>query len=207
MVILVIDVLYTIGYSGYKIENFLEEIKKHGISTIIDVRSNPYSQYYVDYNKEVLNDFLTKNRIYYRNYAKEFGAQQKNPAYYSTRGYLDFNKFVQSDDFLNGVEKLKNGMLKGYHFALMCAEKDPIDCHRTIMITREFSKLGYKIIHLLPTGDEQSQDDIELRLLNHYFPNRDQVNLFEDQLLSRHELITLAYEKKNAEIGYTLGRE
>ena len=202
-----VDNIYTIGYSGYKIENLLMEIKKRNISTVIDVRSNPYSNYYSEYNKETFQIFLKKNEIYYRNYANEFGAQQNNKTFYTLDGYLDFDKFVKSNDFLNGIKKLKDGMDKGYIFLLMCAEKDPFNCHRTMMVTREFHKIGYRVTHLLPDGKEQSQDDIEIRLLNYYYPNRNQLVLFDNENLSEQELIIKAYKKRNAEIGYSIGEE
>jgi len=202
-----INELFTIGYSGYKIGEFSNKIKKCAISTVIDVRSIPYSKYHPDYNKENLESFLKANGILYRNYAKEFGAQQKNKAFYSTHGYLDFNIFARSDDFLSGVEKLCVGMKRGYSFVLMCSEKDPLNCHRTIMVAREFNRNGYSIFHLLPNGGKQSQNDIELRMLENYYPNRRQIALFESQTLTNQDMIDLSYKRRNAEIGHYMERE
>jgi uncharacterized protein (DUF488 family) len=199
-----IKTIYTIGYSGYKIDSFLRELRKYKISSVIDVRSEPYSRYYFDYNREKLKAILEKNGFFYRNYKREFGARQNDRAFYSSDGYLDFEKFTGSEEFLNGVKKLKVGMSKNYSFVLMCAEKDPFDCHRTMMIAREFHKQGYKIIHLISNEKEQTQEDIEIRLLNYYFPNRNQLALFKNDHLSDQNLITKAYGRRNAEIGYSL---
>jgi uncharacterized protein (DUF488 family) len=198
-----VDVLYTIGYTGYKIENFLSEINSHTISAVIDVRSSPFSKYHSSYNQKALEAFLGRHEIHYRNYANEFGARQKNRAFYSSGGYLDFDVFTRSDEFLSGVEKLKEGMNKGFTFVLMCAEKDPLDCHRTIMVAREFHKLGFIIVHLLPQK-KQSQDDIENRLLERYFPDRNQLTLFENEDLNNQDMIDQSYRKRNAEIGYKM---
>jgi len=199
-----INELYTIGYSGYKIDEFFHEMKKYGISAVIDVRSVPYSKHNPNYNKEALEAFLKANGVLYRNYAKEFGAQQKNRAFYSTHGYLDFDIFTKSEDFLSGVEKLCAGMNRGYSFVLMCSEKDPLNCHRTIMVAREFNKSGYNIIHLLPQSGKQSQSDIEGRMLENYYPNRHQIALFETKTLTKQDMINLSYKRRNAEIGYSL---
>jgi uncharacterized protein (DUF488 family) len=83
-----VNEIYTIGYSGYTIDLFLAEIKKHAISAVIDVRSNPHSQYYSHYNKEPLEMLLKNNNIRYRNYAKEFGARQDNREFYSSKAFL-----------------------------------------------------------------------------------------------------------------------
>ena len=63
-----INKIYTIGYSGFVIDDFIKILKKYEISVVIDVRSNPYSQYHLEYNKENLKKKLKQNRIYYRSY-------------------------------------------------------------------------------------------------------------------------------------------
>jgi Protein of unknown function, DUF488. len=146
---------------------------------------------------------LKSKGIYYRNYAKEFGARQDEYKYYSSEGYLDFELYAKSTSFLSGFDKLINSMAQNYRFALMCAEKDPINCHRTILVARVFHHAGYKIIHLLSNKITLSQEDIENRLIEKYFPNRDQITLF-DISLSKHDYICQAYKKKNAEIGYSI---
>ena len=67
----------------------------------MDVRSSPYSSYYDAYNKENIEVALKKAGIYYRNYAREFGARQENPDFY-TNGILDFRKFTNSQQFADG---------------------------------------------------------------------------------------------------------
>ena len=57
--------IYTIGYSGSKIEDFINTLKKYNINSVIDVRSNPHWQFYVDYNKENLENTLKTNKIIY----------------------------------------------------------------------------------------------------------------------------------------------
>jgi uncharacterized protein (DUF488 family) len=100
-----IDTVYTIGYSGFLINDFISTIKSNNISLIIDVRSQPYSQYFSDYNKEGLQQRLESQGIYYRNYVKEFGARQDERQYYSKNGYLDFELYAKSPSFLKGIER------------------------------------------------------------------------------------------------------
>ena len=198
-----INKIYTIGYSGFVIDDFIKILKKHEISVVIDVRSNPYSQYHLEYNKENLKKKLERNRIYYRNYFLEFGARQSDKKYYSKEGYLDFELFSKSENFLKGIKKLENSMEKNYVIVLMCAEKDPIICHRAIMISKIFSEKGYKVIHLLPNNVTITQKDIEDRLIKKFFPNKGQLLLFEtEEVISEKEYIKRVYNKQNAEIGY-----
>lgn len=193
--------IYTIGYAAFAdIEVFLGQLKRNNINVVIDVRSVPVSsEFYMAYSKSSLEPFLKQHDIIYRNYAKEFGARQENAEYYPN-GYLDFDKFIKSDDFCSGIMKVEKGITLGYKFALMCAEKDPVMCHRAIMVSQGFKNFGYKINHILYDGSFQTQEDIENRLLNLYFPERRQLGLFENK--SEDEYIKEAYQKQNEKIGY-----
>ena len=201
-VFFMVKTLYTIGYSCFKINDFINIIKKYKIDSVIDVRSNPNSKFYVDYNRENIENILKKNKIFYRNYAKEFGARQEDSRYY-TDGYLDFKKFAQSKIFLTGEEKLIKSMERDYTFVLMCAEKDPATCHRNIMIARNFYKKGYEIGNIIDNGNIETQENIEKRLLDCYFPDRDQISFF-DISLSKEEMIDEAYQLRNKEIGFKM---
>ncbi len=200
------NVLYTIGYTAFKIENFVQQLKLNNISCIIDVRSVAFSQHYPDYNKDNLYKILKLHGILYRNYVEEFGARQTKQCYYSPEGYLDFEKFTQSEVFNEGYNKILLGIKSGYTFALMCAEVDPIDCHRNIMIAREFYKRGFEIKNIMKDGTIQTQVDIESRLLQKYFPKRNQLTLF-GSIETDCELILEAYKLKNKEIGYRLEKD
>lgn len=202
VVIYMIDTVYSIGYSGFLVDEFVNILEYNGINLLVDVRSQPYSQYYSDYNKDSFELKLKNKDIYYRNYANEFGARQDQKEYYSNEGFLDFELFAKSPQFLEGMEKLKNSMLQNYKFVVMCAEKDPFNCHRAILVTRAFHDAGFKIMHLLPAGEAMTQTDIEKRLLEKYYPQRDQLSFFE-QHYSTNDYIKKAYKKRNAEIGYS----
>lgn len=200
-----INTIYTIGYTGFTIDKFIEKLKKEKINAVIDVRSTPYSRYYTDFNKENLYNVLKKNKIYYKNYAKEFGARQNDLKYYPN-GYLDFELFSKSESFLSGINKLQNAMKRNYKFVLMCSEKNPIMCHRAILVSRAFYKLNYDIKHLLPDDKIITQKDIEVYLLDQFLPGRNQINLFFANH-TEEEDINEVYRRQNANIGYSIGDE
>ena len=49
-----VSTVYTIGYTGYTINEFINTLRTNEITLVVDVRSQPYSQWYSDYNKEQL---------------------------------------------------------------------------------------------------------------------------------------------------------
>lgn len=199
------NTIYTIGYTGFKIEEFINLLKQHKIGLLIDVRSTPYSQFYSNYNKEPLSKTLNLQQILYRNYVEEFGARQTNPIYYPN-GYLDFELFSKSEKFLEGLNKIKIALDKGYNIALMCSEKNPLDCHRTHLVSKALYERGYNIVHLMPNNETCTQLDIENKLLDKYFPDRIQQSLFGDEL-SDEKMLQNAYALHNKEIGYHIKEE
>lgn len=197
---IIISCIYTIGYSAFSINEFIETIKNFGISCVIDVRSSPFSNYYADYNKDTLEKTLKEHNILYRNYANEFGAHQTDPMFYSG-DIVDFDKFIKSDQFLEGVSKVNKGIERGYSFVLMCAEKDPIKCHRSIMLGKGFSDNGFDVRHIISKTELESQKELEERLLEMHHQDRFQLTLFGEEQ-SDLELLADAYKKQNLAIGY-----
>lgn len=198
--------IYTIGYSTFDIHSFMAELKGIGITCVIDVRSVPKSAYYKDFNSDILEGRLKKEGILYRNYAYEFGARQEDKSLYPN-GYLDFEMFSKTENFRQGVAKLDSGIKLNQTFVLMCAEKDPYNCHRCIMVSRFLQDYNFEIIHIVGHNQFVSQKEIEERLMNEYFPNRNQYSLFCEENLSEEEYLLSAYQKRNKDIGYKIEEE
>jgi uncharacterized protein (DUF488 family) len=101
-------------------------------------------------------------------------------------------------------KRLKKGVDKNYTIAIMCTEKDPIDCHRSIMISKVLYEDGYNIIHILSDGSTQTQEDLEDRLIRMYFPKSSQQNIFDlvEEGKAREDIVKAAYKLRNRDIGY-----
>ena len=197
--------LFTIGHSQYTPEYFVKLLKRHGVNYLLDVRSTPYSRYAEQFNRESIYAFLEKNDVKYSYMGKYFGARPTELDLYSPEGYLDFEKVAQSERFNIGVENVIVGLGRGNRIALMCTEKDPIDCHRAIMVARAFDIRGIGVDHILPDGSIQTQKELDNRLLDMYFPDREQLSIFNyNNTVSKEEYLIQAYRKRNEEIGYRI---
>lgn len=200
--------LFTIGHSQYTPEYFVKLLEKHGINYVLDVRSTPYSRYAEQFNRESIQAFLDKNDMKYSYMGKYFGARPTELSLYSPEGYLDFEKVTQSERFNIGVENVVLGLKRGNKIALMCTEKDPIDCHRAIMVARAFDIKGIEVNHILPDGNIQTQRELDNRLLDMYFGDREQLSIFNyNNVITDEEYIVQAYRKRNEEIGYRIGQK
>lgn len=197
--------LYTIGHSQHDFEYFCSLLKNNNINYLLDVRSTPYARYAETYNREHLSKLLLGENIIYSYMGKYFGARPANIELYNEEGYLDFEKVAQSNLFIKGMENVVLGLNRGNNIALMCTEKDPIDCHRAILVARAFSLNGVNVTHILPDGKLQTQKELDDRLLDMYFPDRTQLSIFNfNNVISDEENLEMAYKERNREIGYRL---
>ena len=190
--------IYTIGYSGFIVKEFIDTLKANKINFVVDVRSKPFCRYNPEYDSPVISRTLKAQGINYESYAREFGARQEDRKFYTPEGWLDFEKFALSRQFYEGVVKILEG---DYTFALMCKEENPLECHRAIMVARVFSDIGRNVIHLMPDGNNLTQEDIEREMIDLYFPNCEHGDFFSGYT-TENEINNAAYRKQNEKIGW-----
>ncbi|WP_066891032.1 DUF488 domain-containing protein [Clostridium nigeriense] len=198
--------IYTIGHSNYSMEKLIQMLRYYNIDTVVDIRGTPYSKYNVHFDKERIKYSLTKAGFIYIYMAKELAAKRINKISYNEEGYSDFEKVVQEEDFIKGIERLKDGCNKGYRIALLGAMQDPIRCHRSILVGRALKEAGFNVMHILDDLSIKNQDYIDERVLDKYFPDRSQLTI--DALLGNEmsigEMINEGYRMANKEIGYRI---
>lgn len=185
-------IVYTLGYAHHTQESFLELLKKYEINCVVDVRNMAYSKFHPQFNKEPLSIFLKQNGIVYVHMDKEFGIIRGETTLNNEEGYLDFNKLAGLAVFKSGLERIHVGIEKGFTICFICAEKDPADCHRSTLVGRELSKLGYKVNHIRHDGGMEVQSALEERIIEEYCPSSHQIDLFQEEDLE-HKRLEKAY--------------
>ena len=155
-------VLYTIGHSVHSLERFVELLRAHGVSAIGDVRS-PYSRRSPHFNREALRTELERQGIAYVFLGDALGGRAADPDCYD-HGRVDYQRVAATPAFRQGLERLAKGVEK-FTVALLCAEKDPLSCHRTILVCRNMRTSDLSIRHILSDGRVEPHDATEMRLL------------------------------------------
>jgi len=187
--------IYTIGHSNHTPEAFLERLRRHGVTAVADVRSQPYSRRFPDYNRETLRDWLRRAGIAYVFLGRELGGRSDDPAHYDTEGRVDYERVAAAPPFREGLERLRRGMAD-YRIALLCAEREPLDCHRALLIAPRLQDLGVEVGHILADGRLEPHRDTEARLLRLCGLDGD---LFGDPLPER---LATAYRHRAAGVAY-----
>lgn len=190
-------IIYTVGHSNVPIEGFVALLRRHGISAIADVRSHPYSRYLPHFSQPALRAALREAGIHYVFLGRELGARPDDTSCYEG-GRAVYGRIAARPAFARGIERLRGGAAKE-RIALLCAEKDPIVCHRTILVCRHLRGAGTSIAHILADGSLETHADLERRLLQLH--GLDQLSLFEPRPLP--QLIGEAYDRQGEAIAYT----
>ena len=186
--------VYTIGHSTHGLDAFVALLKQHGITALADVRSAPYSRFNPHFNKDALERSLKAQGVKYVFLGRELGARSDDPACYSG-GRVQYTRLAQSAAFKSGIERIERGAVE-HRVALMCAEKEPLDCHRTLLVARALDLGGIAVAHIWADGRLESHSDAMLRLLDVTGLPR------EDLFRSQGELIGEALARQEDRVAY-----
>ena len=185
--------LYTVGHSNHPIEKFVALLTAHDIGAVADVRSQPFSRRHPQFNKDRLTAHLAQHGIAYVFLGRELGARSENPACYED-GKVQYPRLAATASFKAGIDRLLAGAQK-YRVALMCAEKEPLDCHRTLLVSRALEQAGVSISHILADGTLEPQEKTMSRLI-------ELVGLSKEDLFQRGDLIAAACRLREDKIAY-----
>jgi uncharacterized protein (DUF488 family) len=146
----------TIGHSNQPIDRFVDLLKAGGVETLVDVRSTPYSRRFPQFGRERLATSLALNGILYRYEGTALGGKPKDGGSY--------DDLASRPEFNGALDRLIAGAADTT-LCLMCAEKEPLDCHRTVLVARRLAERGAAIEHLLADGRQAPHVAIEEKLL------------------------------------------
>jgi uncharacterized protein (DUF488 family) len=153
--------IFTIGHSNHSLPHFCGLLGANGITALADVRSMPHSRWVPHFNKAALAAALPDAGIAYVYLGQELGGHPKDPALLKT-GKPDYAALARSAMFRAGIDRVLEGA-KAYRIALMCAERDPIDCHRFLLIARHLAARNIPVSHILANGELERQEETESR--------------------------------------------
>lgn len=173
--------VFTIGHSNHPIGAFLALLERHRTAAVADVRSVPYSRRHPQFNRRTLDRSLGQNGIRYLFLGAELGARTPDPSCYDDEGKALFSRLAQTGLFLRGIARV---LEEAAHFrlAVLCAERDPANCHRTILVAPVLRKRGARVTHILADGGLVSHEEVLDRLCAaNGMPPRDMFRTREDQ--------------------------
>ena len=195
------NTVLTIGHSNHSLETFIELLLQHRVTVLADVRSAPYSRFNPHFNREPLAAALKARQIRYVYLGRELGGRSNDPDCYED-GRIRYERLAQTDRFHEGIERVMRGAVE-HRIVLMCSEKEPVDCHRTLLVAQSIDKRGMDIAHIHPDGRLESHADAMQRLINRFNLEQEQQDMFSQQQ-SRTELIAEAVTRQAGRVAHIL---
>ncbi len=155
--------IYTIGYGSRSIDEFIALLRENAVTSLVDVRTSPYSSFRPEFSREPLASTLDVAGIRYIFLGKELGGKPNSPDCY-VDGKVDYGRLREKDFYKRGISRLLEALDQRYRIALMCSEGRPEDCHRSKLIGVSLSEAGIPLVHLDEEGARLGQDEVIARL-------------------------------------------
>ena len=153
----------TIGHSTHTIEKFLSLIEAHSVKAVADVRSAPYSRRHPQFSRDPLRQVLEEHGIMYLFCGQELGARPEDPMCYDENGRVHYRRLAGTSLFRSGIDFIVREAWDR-RVALLCAEKEPLECHRTLLVARELVTRGLPVSHIHADGHLETQLEALARL-------------------------------------------
>ena len=155
--------ILTIGHSNHPLETFLGLLARHRVTALADVRSTPFSRFNPHFNRKRLAAALEGRGIEYLYLGRELGGRPDDLACYED-GRIRYDRVARTDWFREGIDAVQRAAAE-HRIALMCAEKEPLDCHRTLLVGQALDERGADVTHVHADGGLEPHPGAMDRLL------------------------------------------
>jgi uncharacterized protein (DUF488 family) len=188
--------LFSIGHSNSPIDRFIALLGEAGVNAIADVRSTPYSRFCPWFSRNNFQVHLKAGGIAYLGYGEALGGRPGDASLYCD-GVADYEAMAETAAFQSALDRLQNDMAQ-HRVCLMCAEREPLDCHRCLLVARALAARGIAIGHILHDGAVEPHAATEQRLLQ-WAENAAEPDLF---VTGQNDRLAAAYRHRGRAIGY-----
>ncbi len=161
----------TVGHTG-ALRDFVALVEGHGVDVLIDTRSNPYSQWVPHWARESLQDAARNATFDYRWMGDSLGGRPAGHDLYRSDGSADYEAIAQTRRlrrYQEGIEDVLT-LARDRVVCLMCAEEDPIECHRRLLITKTLLERGITVRHLRRDCTIESEPKVQERYTRKHPP-------------------------------------
>lgn len=155
--------LFSIGHSNIPAESFVTLLRDAGVDAIADVRSTPFSRRFPWFSGKNLATTLAQHGMTYLTYGDALGGRPRDAALYCD-GVADYEAMARSPEFQMGLYRLLADAARA-RVCLMCAEREPLDCHRCLLVARSLAERRLTIGHILHDGTVEPHAATEQRLM------------------------------------------
>ena len=156
--------LFSVGHSNSPADRFVALLRNAGVNAVADVRSTPYSRFFPWFSRKPLEQRLAAEGIAYLSYGEPLGGRPRDQSLYRD-GVADYEAMARSAEFQDGLGRLHSDA-RQYRVCVMCAEREPLDCYRCLLVARALSERELAVGHILHDGAIEPHAATEQRLID-----------------------------------------
>lgn len=188
--------IFTIGHTDHSMENFGALLAENSVNMVVDVRSAPRSRWVPHFNPDSLEPALERAGIDYAYMGRELGGRPNDRSAYDADGRVSYERAAEADDFTDAIASLiRQGDER--RIVLLCMERDPLECHRALLVARALAEQEVDVRHILPDGSVESHEELMNRLLESLgLPSQ------PDLLRTREDVIADAVHRQAGRVAY-----
>jgi uncharacterized protein (DUF488 family) len=155
--------LLTIGHSNLSADRFTALLRGAGVTAVADVRSVPSSRWCPWFSRKALAERLAGEGIAYLALGDALGGRPRDPRLYCD-GVADYEAMAATAEFRAGLDRVIAEAGR-HRVCLLCAEREPLDCHRCLLVGRALAARGLVPGHIRADGAVELHAATERRLL------------------------------------------
>ena len=155
--------LMTIGHSNLPADRFITLLRDSKASAVIDVRSVPFSRWCPWFSSKPLATGLAAGGLAYLQLGEELGGRPRDPQLYRN-GIADYEAMARRPEFRAGLDRIIDETRR-HRVCLLCSEREPLDCHRCLLVGRALAERGVTPGHIRADGTIEPHAMTEQRLL------------------------------------------
>jgi uncharacterized protein (DUF488 family) len=188
--------LFSIGHSNLPEDRFRALLQTSGVDAVADVRSVPSSRFFPWFSRRHLEARLSREGIAYLPCGDALGGRPGDDALYRD-GVADYEAMAAYPRFRASLDRLIEAAARA-RLCLMCAEREPLDCHRCLLVARSLAGRGLVVGHILHDGSIEPHAATEQRLLG-LDGQGDGCDLFAT---GQHERLAAAYRRQARTVAF-----
>jgi uncharacterized protein (DUF488 family) len=142
---------------------FIDLLRRQGVQLVADVRSQPYSRRWPQYQREPFKRDLARAGLSYHFLGAQLGGRPPESELYDESDRPDYERVRETERFAAGFVDLVQLATRS-PIVLMCAEEDPVRCHRHLLIAPALLTRGFQVLHIRGDGRTQSDDGLSPQL-------------------------------------------
>jgi uncharacterized protein (DUF488 family) len=155
--------LFTIGHSNISSERFIAMLRDAEVNAVVDVRSVPNSRWCPWFSAKALAGSLPPAGITYTMMGDALGGRPREGRLFRD-GVVDYEAIAVRPEFIASLDRLTEQTARS-RICLMCSEREPLDCHRCLLVARNLAERRLAVGHILHDGTIEPHGATEARLL------------------------------------------